>query len=125
VGVSADCISVRTPSIFPKHIVIPEAQHTISACFDLASSQLIRGPLLIVLTSIEFDHLPRLAASEVNDEGADQRLAPKMRSRNRNIPAQTVAKEHVQPRSARRAYGARNAFEARTSAGFDHEYPCL
>ncbi len=76
-----------------KHIVVPEPQHAITACFDLACAARISSTLLVVLTAIEFDHQSRFAADEVDDEGADQGLPAKMRSRERDVFPQSSPKD--------------------------------
>jgi hypothetical protein len=68
-----------------KHVVVPEAQHAIATCFDLTRATRVGCALLVVLTTIEFDDQSRLAADEVDDEGADQSLPTKVRSSKRDI----------------------------------------
>jgi hypothetical protein len=47
-----------------------------------------------VLTTIHFDDQLRFAAYEIDDEGADQRLATKMRAGDRNVMTQ-ASPEHT------------------------------
>jgi hypothetical protein len=54
-----------------QHIVVPEAQHSIAARFDLARPARVGYSLLIVLTAVELDREPRFATDEVDDERTD------------------------------------------------------
>jgi hypothetical protein len=61
-----------------KYLMIPESHYAVAASFDPTGTPFIRSALLIMLPTIQLNHESGLAAGEVYDEGADQRLATKV-----------------------------------------------
>jgi hypothetical protein len=65
-----------------KYIVIPESQHSITACLKIGGPFRItcQAERFIVLPAIEFDHKPGSVARKVSEVRSDRRLPPKMRA---------------------------------------------
>jgi hypothetical protein len=74
----------------PEHIVIPEAQHTITVGFDLSRSRQIGCALLIMLPSIEFNNEFRSPADKVHNERPDKSLPSEMRASKRDVVAKPL-----------------------------------
>jgi hypothetical protein len=58
-----------------EHLDIPESQHAEAARFEQRSTSRVGFHLIHVLSAVELDHQPPLAAAEVGDEIADRELA--------------------------------------------------
>ena len=83
---------VEYPVDICQHVVIPEAKDTIAGGFDETCSRLIRYLLPIVLTAIEFNHELCPTACEINDEGTNSDLPPKMRTDQHDVVAKALPK---------------------------------
>lgn len=84
-----------------KHLVIPKAQHAMTARFDLTRATCIGSSLLIVLTTIKLDNQSRLAADEVDDERADQGPPTKMRTGKRDVVTESSPQKSLSLRRLR------------------------
>ena len=75
----------QDPLDISKHIVVPEAQDAVGAVFDEARPSGVRRSLCIVLAAVQSDDERCAAAGEIDNERANQRLAPKVRPGERDI----------------------------------------
>jgi len=65
-----------------QYLIVPKSQHTKPLLFNVTIAQRIMCPLLVMLSTVEFNHQLRLEAREIGDVAPDRNLPP------RSVPAQ-------------------------------------
>jgi hypothetical protein len=55
----------------PHHVIVPKSKDEIAACFQISGSLCILSHTIGMLTSIKFDHEPRIGTAEVDKESIE------------------------------------------------------
>jgi hypothetical protein len=74
-------------------VIVPEAQNTISGCFDNPSASKVFVSLPFVLAAIDLDHQLGFATDEISDEWSDLGLTAKVRAGQPDIVTKTLPED--------------------------------